>query len=137
MINLCHVVSFVMHASRLAPQEALDQESERSDAYINSLTRSLSLALDEFYSCLRAVGVSAATGQGMDEFFAAVADAAREYREEYVPELMAVAETRRKEEAAKREADLARLRADLLKEEQAAAKRRGESAGGASSSVKK
>lgn len=75
------------------------------------------------------MGVSAATGQGMDEFFAAVADAAREYREEYVPELMAVAETRRVEEAAKRAADLERLRADLLKEEQAAAKRAAGAAG--------
>lgn len=111
-------------------QEALDAEAERSDAYINSLTRSLSLALDEFYSCLRAVGVSAATGQGMDDFFAAVADAAQEYREEYVPELLAAAEGRRRAEAAKREADLARLRADLLREEAAAKARREGGAGG-------
>jgi GTPase SAR1 family protein len=54
------------------PQEAMDAEGRSNDSYMNSLTRSLSLALDEFYSSLRAVGVSAATGAGMDDFFTAV-----------------------------------------------------------------
>lgn len=75
----------------------------------------------------------------MDDFFAAIDDAAKEYREEYVPELAAVAETRRLEEAARRAADLARLRADLTKEEAAAAAKRGGAAGagaGASSGKK-
>ena len=65
----------------------------------------------------------------MDEFFAAVDDAATEYREEYVPELVAVAASRRAEEAARREADLARLRADLAKEA-----RRGTAVAGAAGS---
>ena len=55
-------------------QAALDAEGARSDAYIHSLTRSLSLALEEFYSGLRAVGVSAATGQGMPELWDAVSE---------------------------------------------------------------
>ena len=53
-------------------QTALNEVSDRSDAYIHSLTRSLSLALDEFYSTLRAVGVSSVTGLGYDDLKVAV-----------------------------------------------------------------
>jgi translation initiation factor IF-2 len=44
---------------------------------------SMSLVLDEFYSHLKVVGVSAVTGEGMDEFFQAVDEATVEY-EKYV-----------------------------------------------------
>lgn len=64
-------------------QQALDEASSKSDSYIFSLARSLNLALDEFYSNIRAVGVSAGTGEGMGELFAALADAAHEYAEGY------------------------------------------------------
>lgn len=47
--------------------------------YISTLARSMSLVLEEFYENFRAVGVSACTGQGMDEFFAAVDEAVAEY----------------------------------------------------------
>lgn len=48
-------------------QEALDSSGD--DSYMNSLNRSLSLVLDEFYNALTAVGVSAASGDGMPELF--------------------------------------------------------------------
>uniref|UniRef100_A0A672SE84 GPN-loop GTPase n=1 Tax=Sinocyclocheilus grahami TaxID=75366 RepID=A0A672SE84_SINGR len=48
--------------------------------------RSMSLVLDEFYTNLRVVGVSAVTGSGLDELFVQVADAAKEYETEYRPE---------------------------------------------------
>ncbi|CAN0441767.1 unnamed protein product, partial [Discosporangium mesarthrocarpum] len=48
-------------------QEALDSSDD--DTYMNSLNRSLSLVLDEFYNTLTAVSVSAGTGQGMGELF--------------------------------------------------------------------
>ena len=53
-------------------QAALDEESERSESYSNSLTRSLSLSLDEFYRELRHVGVSSLTGAGFPELLGAV-----------------------------------------------------------------
>jgi Conserved hypothetical ATP binding protein len=46
-------------------QRALDDD----DSYAGSLSRSLSLVLDEFYENLSTVGVSSVTGQGMDELF--------------------------------------------------------------------
>jgi hypothetical protein len=46
-------------------QEAL----EADQTYAATLSRSLSMVLDEFYQNLSAVGVSALTGLGMDEFF--------------------------------------------------------------------
>ncbi|RKP10403.1 GPN-loop GTPase [Thamnocephalis sphaerospora] len=60
---------------------------QRDDTYMASLTGSMSLMLEEFYNCLRAVGVSAVTGAGMDELFAAVDECVKEYETEYKPEM--------------------------------------------------
>ena len=46
----------------------------------------MSLALDEFYTNLNCVGVSAMTGQGLPEFLDSVATARQQYLDEYKPE---------------------------------------------------
>ncbi|KAJ9103217.1 hypothetical protein QFC21_002640 [Naganishia friedmannii] len=76
-----------------------DQNGEPT--YMNSLMSSMCLVLDEFYSHLRAVGVSAMTGAGMKEFFNAVEEARQEYMTDYKPELDKIA----KEKADKKDAD--------------------------------
>lgn len=67
-------------------QEALDEHSTES-GYYGSLTRSLSLVLDEFYSTLRYVGVSAVTGDGIPDFWTAVDAAACDFYTDYIPDL--------------------------------------------------
>ena len=59
--------------------EAFEEALSNTSSYNSNLSRSLSLTLDEFYKDLKAVGVSAATGEGFDEFMNAVDDAVLEY----------------------------------------------------------
>lgn len=56
-------------------------------SYLNSLMNSMSLVLDEFYKNLTAVGVSSATGEGMDAFLDAVQAGRKEYLDEVRPRL--------------------------------------------------
>ncbi|CAN0180804.1 unnamed protein product [Pylaiella littoralis] len=81
-------------------QEALDSSGDES--YMNSLNRSLSLVLDEFYNALTAVGVSAASGDGMPALFKALDNAGSEFERDYLPDLQRrVAEAKARQEAAK------------------------------------
>ena len=60
-------------------QAALASET----SYASNLAQSMSLALDEFYGQLKAVGVSAMTGEGVDNFISAVREGREEYNKEY------------------------------------------------------
>lgn len=68
--------------------EALKSET----SYIASLSRSMSLVMEEFYGNMRTVGVSAANGNGFDEFMTVLEDAKKEFIEEYIPYLRTQAE---------------------------------------------
>eukprot|EP00916_Digyalum_oweni_P013992 GHVL01022860.1.p2 GENE.GHVL01022860.1~~GHVL01022860.1.p2 ORF type:complete len:105 (-),score=22.38 GHVL01022860.1:98-412(-) len=65
--------------------ESFQTEVDKETTYIASLSRSMSLALEEFYSVLRAVGVSSATGDGIIEFEAAVQEAREEFDRDFLP----------------------------------------------------
>jgi len=96
-------------------QEALDemQSNDESTGYYGSLTRSLSLVLDEFYSNLHTVGVSAATGDGIGDFWNVVDKAAKEFEVDYLEDI----KNRMNERAAKTQAmankSMERLQRDL------------------------
>lgn len=91
-----------------ALQDAIDESS----SYMATLSRSMGLVLQEFYGTLSAVGVSAHTGAGMGEFFAAVDKATIEYHEEYVPLLEKMRADRDDKDEAAKDATLAALKAD-------------------------
>lgn len=85
---------------------------EAEQGYGTDLAHSLALVLDGFYTGLRAVGVSALTGEGAEELEAAIADAAKEYHETYAVELAERRAANEAAEGARREAELAKFRKD-------------------------
>ncbi|GMK59794.1 hypothetical protein CspeluHIS016_0900110 [Cutaneotrichosporon spelunceum] len=105
-------------------QAALEERGrdENGESYMNSLMGSMCLVLEEFYNNLRAVGVSAMTGEGMKDFFNAVEECRQEYLKDYRPELERLkAEKEEKAEAAKA-AHMERLMRDMGIDSEAARK---------------
>ncbi|KAF2667903.1 ATPase NPA3 [Microthyrium microscopicum] len=104
-------------------QAALREEEEgkgeeggfatQGSGYMGSLLHSMSLVLDEFYKHLSVVGVSALTGQGVDEFFEAVQEKAVEFEKDYRPELERRKGERDKLKAKIKEKELGKMMADM------------------------
>ncbi|CEG44278.1 xpa-binding protein expressed [Plasmopara halstedii] len=92
-------------------QTALDEVQD--DSYMGNLSRSLSLVLEEFYNNLTSVGVSAATGEGMPEFFAAIDEAAKQYENEYLPDLLGRIKQQQKTKQVRAEASLSSVMQDM------------------------
>ncbi|KAK1734269.1 GPN-loop GTPase 1 [Skeletonema marinoi] len=109
-------------------QEALDDASSANgysdemagggSGYYASLTRSLSLVLDEFYNHLHKVGVSAATGEGVEEFWTVVEQAAEDYEEGYLVDLKNRVEEQRMKERAMQRVGARKLVRDLQEDGQ-------------------
>ncbi|KAJ1635633.1 GPN-loop GTPase [Pavlovales sp. CCMP2436] len=83
VFNKTDVLSADFASEWMADSEAFQQALEQEKAYIGSLSRSMSLMLDEFYSQLRAVHVSALTGEGIPALFEALQGCKDEYNETY------------------------------------------------------
>lgn len=81
--------------------------------YMSSLLNSMSLVLEEFYKNLSLVGVSSATGAGIDDFFNAVAEKAEEFERDYRPELERRQQERANEKSQSREQELGNLMKDM------------------------
>ena len=85
----------------------------QGSGYMSSLLHSMSLVLEEFYKHLKVVGVSAARGDGIDQFFEAVDEKKAEFERDYKPELEKRKQEREKTKKLKKERDLGRLLSDL------------------------
>ena len=81
--------------------------------YMGSLLNSMSLMLEEFYRHLRVVPVSSMTGDGVDDFFEAVAEKASEFEKDYKPELEKRRKDRQQEKETKRGKELGKLMEDM------------------------
>ncbi|KAK7911909.1 GPN-loop GTPase 1 [Apiospora marii] len=77
--------------------------------YMSSLLNSMSLMLEEFYAHLSVVGVSSMTGQGVDEFFAAVKEKSEEFKRDYQPELERKRNEREENKRVAREKELDKM----------------------------
>ncbi|KAK4338444.1 hypothetical protein RND71_042931 [Anisodus tanguticus] len=86
---------------------------DADNTYTSTLTRSLSLALEEFYKNLRSVGVSAVSGAGMDAFFKAIEASAEEYMETYKADLDKRREEKQRLEEKRRRDNMEKLRKDM------------------------
>jgi GTPase SAR1 family protein len=96
-----------------AYQDAVDSDSDTVEGYIGSLNRSLSLSLDEFYGVIEKVGVSAITGEGIEDVFISVAKAAKSYHDTYLPDLAHRQKEQAKIEASRQKKHLDALTRDL------------------------
>lgn len=101
-------------------QEALARDEEGNafgsvegqgsgSGYMGSLLNSMSSMLEEFYAHLSVVGVSSMTGQGIDDFFAAVQEKADEFRNDYQPELDRKRKEREEQKRKLREKELDKM----------------------------
>jgi GTPase SAR1 family protein len=65
--------------------EQFQSALQDNDNYISTLMGSMSMVLEEFYQGIKVVGVSAFTGEGMDELLIALEESKKEYQKEYFP----------------------------------------------------
>jgi GPN-loop GTPase len=80
---------------------------------MSSLTRSMSLVLQEFYENLTAVSCSAVTGQGITELFAALDKSQEEYYRDYHTALLARIEENKVKELARQTQQMKIVQEDL------------------------
>ncbi|KAK9915746.1 hypothetical protein WJX75_003515 [Coccomyxa subellipsoidea] len=92
--------------------EAFSAALQKDTTYAATLSRSLSLVLEEFYENLQSVGVSAATGEGMDEFFDKLSACRKDYELNYLPELQRRQQEMHETEVRRQAAELEKLKLD-------------------------
>jgi len=94
-------------------EQAINDECQQNDSYSLSLTRSMALMLNEFYSTISVVSVSAATGEGFNTLYAAIDKCRDEYYNEYQPSLVQRLQQRQQQDQAEKQQSMNKLMKDL------------------------
>lgn len=122
IFNKIDVVKHEFALEWMADFEAFQAAVEQDTSYTSNLSRSLCLVLDEFYQNLKTVGVSAITGLGIENFFAAVKKGAEEYQTTYLVELEKRKAERSMLQEEKRAAQREKFKADFEEDQGLAGK---------------
>merc|ERR1711971_733027 len=87
VFNKCDVLGYEFVVDWLDDFNKFQEALANEDNYTASLSRSLSMVLEEFYKNLTHVGISAVTGLNIDKFFDVIKVAREEYLKYYLPDL--------------------------------------------------
>ncbi|KAL0216636.1 hypothetical protein P9112_008820 [Eukaryota sp. TZLM1-RC] len=93
--------------------DSLQSAVEQDESYLSTFTRSLALVIEEFYSTLQSVSVSAYTGEGIDNLLAAIKNAGKEWEDEYKPMYDEVMSKRGEEKVSEQEAEIAKFKLEM------------------------
>ncbi|CAG8449079.1 6249_t:CDS:2 [Ambispora gerdemannii] len=113
VFNKTDVVSHEFAVKWMTDFEAFQLALQKETSFMNSLMHSMSLVLDEFYQHLRVVGVSAMTGEGINEFFEAIDKAVEEYETEYKPEIERLIREKAERQENEKQAQINKLMEDM------------------------
>ncbi|RHZ88484.1 hypothetical protein Glove_22g229 [Diversispora epigaea] len=113
VFNKTDVVSHEFAVQWMTDFEAFQLALQKDTSYMSNLMNSMCMVLEEFYNNLKVVGVSAVTGEGIDEFFVAVDEAVKEYEEIYKPELERLIQEKARKKEDEKHAQLDKLMKDL------------------------
>lgn len=83
------------------------------DTYMSSLTRSMSLMLNEFYQTIQHVSVSAVTGNGFDTLFDKLNTLKQQYYDDYIPMVKDKIQAKQQEEKNRQEISVQKLQRDM------------------------
>lgn len=104
---------FESFQAALRKEEEDQMAGQEGSGYMNSLLNSMSLVLEEFYNHLSVVGVSSMTGNGVDDFFAAVEEKREEFERDYRPEMEKRVREAEKQKQEIRDREVQRMMKDM------------------------
>lgn len=107
------MTDFEAFQAALSADQELNGEDGTLSGYMSSLVNSMSLMLEEFYSQLDIVGVSSFTGDGFDDFMAAVDNKVDEYNEFYKAERDRIILKKQQDEKKRQAKSMTKLMKDL------------------------
>jgi len=113
VFNKTDVVSHKFAVEWMTDYESFQNALQDNTTYMGSLINSMCLMLEEFYNSLKVTGVSAVTGEGMDEFFETIKDSVNEYETEYKPELERMIKAKMNEDEKRKKENLTKLMKDM------------------------